>query len=294
VDLVQGLKNAKHRAHIARLQALHKKRVLGARIFDIADRIRPFEWVPERYGDAFFAQSDPKILLQPESVPERLWLIWTGENEMSSDRKDRLREIYEKNSDIEVTLVTPRNLGDFEVHNSPINPAYEHLSLVHRSDYLRCYLLHHHGGGYIDIKTPRISISETFDAFRDPNIWLTTYSEPLTILTAWMEGPINRDLNVHRRWVPGQASMVSRPRTPITSEWYTELERRIDANADRLAAEPGGVYGQGVPGGAPPSNPSYPFHWADLLSRIYHPLGLKYRDHVYYEERMFPSLSNYR
>ena len=34
----------------------------------------------------------------------------------------------------------------------PIHPAYNFLSNIHRSDYLRCYFMHILGGGYADIK----------------------------------------------------------------------------------------------------------------------------------------------
>ena len=55
---------------------------------------------------------------------------------------------------VDLVLVTPDNLGEWLVDDSPLHPAYEDLSLIHRSDYLRGYLMHHHGGGYIDIKQP--------------------------------------------------------------------------------------------------------------------------------------------
>ena len=50
--------------------------------------------------------------------------------------------------------MTPANLQDWVVAGHPLHPAYNDLSLVHRSDYLRAYLLHHHGGGYCDLKRP--------------------------------------------------------------------------------------------------------------------------------------------
>lgn len=34
----------------------------------------------------------------------------------------------------------------------PLHKAFEFLSAVHKSDYLRSYLLYHYGGGYSDVK----------------------------------------------------------------------------------------------------------------------------------------------
>ena len=44
------------------------------------------------------------------------------------------------------------NLSSWIAEKSPLHPAYNYLSSVHKADYLRCYLMHHHGGAYSDIK----------------------------------------------------------------------------------------------------------------------------------------------
>ncbi|MEU5467039.1 hypothetical protein [Kocuria salsicia] len=49
-------------------------------------------------------------------------------------------------------LVTPENLSDWVLPQHPLHRAYENLSLVCRSNYLRASLTHHHGGGYCDLK----------------------------------------------------------------------------------------------------------------------------------------------
>ena len=43
--------------------------------------------------------------------------------------------------------------ADVEPLLGEVHPAYEYLSLVHRSDYLRCELLHRYGGLYADLDT---------------------------------------------------------------------------------------------------------------------------------------------
>lgn len=51
-----------------------------------------------------------------------------------------------------VELVTPKNLSDWVLPQHPLHRAYENLSLVCCSKYLRVSLTHHHGGGYCDLK----------------------------------------------------------------------------------------------------------------------------------------------
>lgn len=293
MDFVQLARTTKHQAFLAKQRTKQWVYRTDAAVWDAWDARRPYHWNSRRYGDAWFASSEPRELSVPEEAPHVLWLIWSGTNPMTPNRAARLQDLRDANPDLEIILVTPSNIGDFLVPGHPLHPAYENLSLVHRSDYLRCYLLHHHGGAYSDIKACRAPLMPNFKALSDPNIWLVTYGEPIWILTARMKGSIGRDLRTHRRKVPGQAVMISRPRTPLTSEWYAEMTRRLDRFAPQLRREPGGVHGAGVKG-TPASNPRYPLHWADLLSQIYHPLGLKYHDHVHFEPTMFPSLSSYR
>ena len=80
----------------------------------------------------------------------RIFCLWTDKNIMSEDRYNALSSI--KNSCLEVIFVNRENLSSWVVENSPLHPAYNYLSSVHKADYLRCYLMHHHGGGYTDIK----------------------------------------------------------------------------------------------------------------------------------------------
>lgn len=49
-------------------------------------------------------------------------------------------------------VINPALLPFFILKDAPLHPSYSFLSGVHRSDYLRCYLMHHYGGGYSDIK----------------------------------------------------------------------------------------------------------------------------------------------
>lgn len=286
------LRVIKHRLHIARVLAVRKKQSLGVKFYDLIADARPYSWDGTRYGNAFFAS--PKGVQEDVETPPRvLRAVWAGDNPMSSSRAARLDDLKRVNSDIPFILVTMKNVGDYDTAATPIHPAYEFLSYVHRSDYLRCFLSHHYGGAYSDIKTPGKAVLPSFDAFDDENVWLVTYPEPLTVLTPRLPGAIGRDLKVYRRLAPGQAVLISRPRTPLTREWLTEVHRRLDAAVESLRKQPGGATGRGTRG-TPGSNPAYPLAWNELLPTVYHPLGLKYHEHVKYEKDLFPSLHDYR
>ena len=83
-----------------------------------------------------------------------IYCFWTGTNEMNETRLNGLNKLRSV-SGCNVVLITPDNLNDFLIE--PLHPAYKYLSLVHRSDYLRAYFMHYHGGGYSDIKPGKYS-----------------------------------------------------------------------------------------------------------------------------------------
>ena len=56
------------------------------------------------------------------------------------------------NIDAPVILITGRTYTHWNVPESPVHPLFDRLSGVHKSDYFRCYMLHHYGGGYHDVK----------------------------------------------------------------------------------------------------------------------------------------------
>jgi len=74
------------------------------------------------------------------NVERKIFCFWTGENEMSTNRRACLNSIVAK-SNCEVELVTSDNLGRFVLNHHPLHEAYEFLSYTHRSDYLRCYFM---------------------------------------------------------------------------------------------------------------------------------------------------------
>lgn len=162
----------------------------------------------------------------------------------------------------------------------PLHPAYRYLSPVHRSDYLRCYFLHHVGGGYADIKrfTRDNNWAEMFSYMQDhPAVQLISEPEVPggTPCKQW-DNPADRSKLVCLRW------FITRGNTDLTRMWYDGLLQKMDAGAEALERfyatrtvpwyRHDRLYGLG-----------YPFRWADILGRVLHPILYRYgtRETVY-------------
>lgn len=183
--------------------------------------------------------------------------------------------------------MTPDTLHRFILPDQALHPAYENLSLVHRADYLRAYFMHHHGGGYSDVKAAYHDWSPAFATLTDPasDHWVTGYPEPNFQAVAFLQGRLGRDLRAQSRRLPGCGAFIMRPRTRLTAEWLAEVERRLDYHSERLARHPGNIWGD---------NAGYPIFWTEILSEILQPLFLKYLAHVRLDPRLLPDLHTHR
>lgn len=250
----------------------------------ITARVQPFQFDPLRYPSQRFLRFNEPVEEILET-PRCIFALWTGENTMPKIRSANLQKIREQ-AGVTVHLVTPDNLSDWVMEDHPIHPAYEYLSLTHRSDYLRAYLLHHHGGGYTDIKSPRGSWDVYFENLnKDPEAWLLGYPEDSKGRIPPYGGALEKDLHRHFASVMGTMAMITRPRSPLTSEWFSEMERRLDYFLPLLERAPGGVRDEVA---------HYPVGWTQLLADILYPLSLKYSSHIRLHENFTPPDEPYR
>ncbi len=219
-------------------------------------------------------------------VTPRLFALWTGENQMSNARVTCLNSLRDV-SGVEVVLVTTSNLHEWILESHPLHVAYEHLSMVHRSDYLRCYLMHYHGGGYSDIKSIGSSWIEYFDYFEvDPSLWVLGYPEPESSAAANVAGRLGRDIRRYYSRLAGNGAFICRPGTQFTREWLGEVERRLNYYAPLLALHPARD-----PWG---SNDDYPVPWTGLQAQVFQPLQLKFAEHVRTVPMLTPSFRDHR
>ena len=281
-------RSVKHRVFVA-----NKRLVAGTRpgrqaatdaVLRVAAAARPLVFDARRYPDAaFLAAAAPGGPTLP--VPRVIFSVWTGTNPMSANRVAGLTTLRDS-AGIDVRLVTVHNLGEFLVPGVPLHPSYHHLSLVHRADYLRCYLMHHHGGGYADLKRYQATWVPAFRLLdHDASRLAVGYNEWRSSDVALVGGRLEWDLRRHYRSVLGTCAFIMRPRSPLTRLWWDELNRRLDAAAGPLAAHPGDERG---------TNPGYPLAWTEVLGDILHPLELRFADRLGHDDRLKPSFNDYR
>ena len=223
------------------------------------------------------------------STHQQIFGLWTGDNAMNDNRRGGWDSFGV--TGLEPVLVTPANLDHWIVPGHPLHPAYPYLSLVHRSDYLRPYLMHHHGGGYADIKPQSGSWLPTLATLRDkPYLFGAGYRE-VRGGTVWLQNaPINGRYLIGRRTVPraaasamtnlmraarplliGNCAYYFKPRTRFAELWLREVERRLDLVLDQLrAVESPDIrarFGDGS---------GYPLPWSSIHGDVLQPLALRH------------------
>ncbi|HSV89390.1 MAG TPA: hypothetical protein VLH61_12175 [Bacteroidales bacterium] len=235
-----------------------------------------YRYMPERYAGSFL-KGEPVDQHVDVQAPRILYVCWTGSNPMSADRIAALNSL-KKTIGVEVALITPENLKQYLVPGYPLHEGYEYLSLIQKSDYLRCYLMHHHGGGYSDIKYFGKSWVPAFEKLeKSPDKWLMGYREIGKRGVAKTGGNIEADLKKHWHILIGNGSFICKPKTPFTSEWYHELHARMDYFLPGLKKAPGDAFG---------TNAGYPIKWAYIMGYIFHPLCLKYHKRLLFSRRL--------
>jgi hypothetical protein len=219
----------------------------------------------------------------------RVFVAWRGPP-MSAARAASLEKIR-RNVGVETVIVTENSLDRWVAADAPLHPAFGRLSAVHQADYLRCYLMHHHGGGYVDLKPLTASWAADFErlettpgalavGYREPgpqgvaSFGLELVRGPRILRAAWWR---RRWLQLNYRSLIGTCGFVFRPRTELTAEWFGEMTRRLDGFAARLAEHPA-RHPRDHAGFVIDGRPSeYPVPWMALLGDVFHPLVWRYR-----------------
>lgn len=235
---------------------------------EIARLLSPPDFWYGRYPHTFLERTPPEPD-GPLEVPNIIWVFWTGDNPLTPNREAGLVRIRGFNPGTDVELVTPDRLDSFVVPGHPLHPAYEYLSLEHRSDYLRAYFLHHYGGGYADVKPLVASWRPAMDRLRDSDRWLL--GVPLTD-PAWASGDTPGRLGTHLmryyRELLSASVLVAKSHSPFTGEWLREVDRRLDYYEPALREHTGPRTDQ---------ESRYPIVWTGILGQVFHPLCLKHR-----------------
>lgn len=257
-----------------------------------------YRFSKEKYPHSFLAKTYSSNY-KGENAPEVIYCFWTGNNPLTENRKIGLKAL-EENSGVTVKLITPENLPEYIKPGYPLHKGYDLLSLTMRSDYLRCYFMHHHGGGYADIKPFNHSWKPAFVKVNQDKIkYALGYPELLyggiapsehrfigdkssyenfdTMIIS--EEKIYNDLTKHIPLLIGNCAFICKPYTPITTEWYNEVHQRMDELCD--------YYKQSES----KDLSSVPYFY---LVQIFHPLMLKYHKHIIQYKKLLPVLKDYR
>lgn len=247
-----------------------------------------YSYVDEKYKDSFLCNKKKSENSNQGPIPFVIYVFWTGNNEMSINRKEALESIRKK-AGVPIILVTPENLNYYILQDHPLHPAYEFLSCVHKADYLRCYFMHFYGGGYVDIKRIENPWSICFDVLEKSQSYILGYREEGywgVAVDEINDKNLENDLFLYWRLLVGNGSYICKPNTPFTAEWYNELNIRLDGYLEQLRTNPAiDPYG---------NENNYPIPWTALLGSIFHPLCLKYHDKILQSDVLRPSFENYR
>ena len=222
----------------------------------------------ESLGYTLYAEAGANLFFyRPQIEPYRILCFWGG-SPMTETRKASL-EALAQSTECDVLLLTPETFAEFTVPVHPIHPAFPLLSEVHKSDYVRTYMMHHYGGGYTDIKRQTGSWRPAFDALLSSDAYLVGYPE---LNRGGIAYPPVADA-----WesLVGNGAYVCKPRTPLTTEWFTSMEAVLTEKLEALRQSPASY-----PRAQWGDRTGYPLEWNQILGRIFHRVCATYRDRL--------------
>ncbi|HMR18863.1 MAG TPA: hypothetical protein PKA53_06165 [Sphingobacterium sp.] len=232
----------------------------------------------------------PVELSYRHAVPYTLWCYWEGDP-MSGNRLTSF-EYLQQNIQVPICLLTPDNLHLFIKPEHPFPDSYQHLSIVHRSDYVRAYMLYHYGGGWHDIKATEVSYANVWKEFENPEIWIVGKPEIAKGAAKAYTGDGSYVPDHYKRLIAVPA-WVGRPHTALAKDILDGIENLVTYHAQELKKYPAKhprdkkivtksrikrlftrikFRYQG-------KSTRYPLEWT-LFGNVFHPVILKYNQHV--------------
>lgn len=285
---VETLREAKHQAFLARKLVRKMRARIALRAHDRqwarSEAANPFRYRDGMFPHTFLSRDTPRIE-DVEPAPRILWAIWLGPD--PRPRRAASLQALRDQPGLDVRLI--REPASLELAGHPFHPAYHHLHVVHRSDYLRAYAMHHYGGAYCDVKPLTSTVRAVIDDLNsDDDAWAIGYREVTSTYVGDLPHELGGYLKAHYRAVLGPSAFVFRPRSTFTTEWMRELHARLDYYHEPLQeAQAAGCDPYAAP-------PQYPIRWSEILADITQPLCLKHQAHVRFTDRIRPMLKDYR
>lgn len=197
-------------------------------------------------------------------VEEKIYCFWTGDNPITPNRLQGLKSMHE-NLGVPIEFLDKKGIEERILPEAPLHPGYKYLSAVHKSDYLRCYFMHHFGGGYADIKiySRENNWRECFSLInKNLNIDLIGKAENLDGLAYGIphtNDACNKCIQT--------SYFISRANTEFTRIWYQRLIAQMDRRYDELVK---------FPASSPFGGTKYTVRWAELLGELFHSILVSY------------------
>ena len=212
---------------------------------------------------------------------------------MSENRLKALWSLF-KNTGRPVAFITKDTLTQWIHPDYPLHPAFEYLTSTHKSDYLRCYLMHYYGGGYADIKYTTAQWEPFFAQLgQSPDAMALGYTE-LAHGMPHLTGPEGDNIRAAHEDLIGLCAFIFRAQTALTGAWFEQLHCVLDDKLQLLKAHPGRFpldqTAMQLPDG---STSEYPLRWAEILGEILHPLFYMHRKSLI-KSSISPKFHGYR
>lgn len=221
-----------------------------------------------------------------------IFCFWTGSEEMSANRIQALWSIFNQTG-CSVAHINQINLEAWIKPESPLHPAYGFLSSTHKSDYLRCYFMHHYGGGYTDIKKTRVNWHSFFERLDKSHRYALGYSE-LAHGMPHLTGHLGDEIREVHNQLIGLCAFIFKKNSPLTFNWMAKTHELLDKKFDLLKKNPAQHPLDQTDVILPDGKASkYPLRWAEMLGEIFHPLIYQNKQ-LLILDKIAPDFSGYR
>jgi hypothetical protein len=216
-----------------------------------------------------------------EGVLKVVYVCWFSHRDytpvLHPNRFQALKTIV-NNIGVPVLMITQENFPKLIRDGDSIHEGFNYLSANHKSDYVRAYMLHHYGGGYHDVKFRKLSWEKMWKKFGDEKVWIISRREKHP---KWVgHPPGQKHIRKHFRKLGTMSWVILRDHTPYSQELYDSVHVTLDKHLEELkkhpAHKPRCCYG----GRRKARHNSYPLRYLELMGEIFHPLMLKYNEHI--------------
>jgi hypothetical protein len=237
---------------------------------------------------------------------KKIYLGWFSD-QMSDNRKNALT-IFKKSCGVEVEIVNDLNFYDFENSEIKIHKAFRYLSDVHKSAYIRPYIMYFYGGGYSDVKANSFDWNIYFEKLFSSDLDAIGYAEKNVddIAPFWKHDKridFNDVKNNYNRFA-GNGHYIFKPNTAFAKEWLIRLHEILDAKYKFLIKNSGTYHPYAISGGIHESYngeivpkthyENYPIEWNEINGRIKQKIEYKNNFSNFLLEMPYPNMENYR